>query len=221
MNTPKEFNRVFLVADLSGYTALTEAHGNISAAKIVKRYFEIVKAILDDKAQLVDKVGDEVLVASENAGHGIQIAVMLRDQIEEEPNFPNVHIGIHTGCVVEQDGQYIGSALNIASRVAAYARAGQILCTEDVIELISKKDSYRYRSLGKINFRNVIEPLSIFEIIDNLEKYENNVTDPVCRMLVKPDAAPAKLPFQGQTYYFCSFECVKAFAENPLVYIPQ
>lgn len=75
--------------------------------------------------------------------------------------------------------------------------------------------------LGKINFKNVIAPLSIFEITNNLEKDENNVTDPVCHMLVKPDTAPAKLPFQGQIFYFCSFECVKAFADHPHAYIPK
>jgi len=210
-----------LIADLSGYTALTEAHGNISAAKVVKRYFEIVESVLDDKAQLVDRIGDEVLIANENADDGIRIALKLREMIENEPNFPNVHLGIHAGDVIEQDGKIFGSALNIASRVAAYARAGQILCTDVVIELITSKDRYRYRSLGKINFKNVIAPPSIYEITDNLEKDKNNVTDPVCQMLVKPDTAPAKLPFQGQTYYFCSFECVKAFAGHPHAYIPK
>jgi class 3 adenylate cyclase len=43
MNDTKEIHGVFLIADLSGYTALTEAHGNISAAQIVKRYVEIVQ----------------------------------------------------------------------------------------------------------------------------------------------------------------------------------
>ncbi|NIQ39597.1 MAG: YHS domain-containing protein [Proteobacteria bacterium] len=34
-------------------------------------------------------------------------------------------------------------------------------------------------------------------------------------MQVAPDKAPARLPFENKTYYFCSFDCAKAFAENP------
>ena len=48
MADSKEIDIVLLVADLSGYTALTEAHGNISAAKVVNRYTEIAKESLYD-----------------------------------------------------------------------------------------------------------------------------------------------------------------------------
>ncbi len=40
MTNSEEMKMIFLVADLSGYTALTEAHGGESAASIVTRYFE-------------------------------------------------------------------------------------------------------------------------------------------------------------------------------------
>jgi class 3 adenylate cyclase len=33
MTVSEEIDAVFLIADLSGYTALTEAHGNLSAAQ--------------------------------------------------------------------------------------------------------------------------------------------------------------------------------------------
>ncbi|UCE51410.1 MAG: adenylate/guanylate cyclase domain-containing protein [Desulfobacterales bacterium] len=164
MNTPKEIHRIFLIADLSGYTALTEAHGNISAAKVVSRYVEMVQEVLDKDARLAEKVGDEVLIVGTNAVSIIQMALNLCDKIENEPNFPSVHVAIHAGSVLKQDGQFFGSTLNVASRVAAYARACQILCTGAVIELITNKDNISYRQLGKVNLKNIIEPISIFEI---------------------------------------------------------
>ena len=42
----KEIDIVLLVSDLSGYTALTETHGNVSAAKVVNRYTEIAEEAL-------------------------------------------------------------------------------------------------------------------------------------------------------------------------------
>ena len=58
MNTTDE--KVFLIGDLAGYTALTEAHGDMSAAKIVKRYVEIVNDNIFSGTKLVERVGDEI-----------------------------------------------------------------------------------------------------------------------------------------------------------------
>lgn len=40
-------------------------------------------------------------------------------------------------------------------------------------------------------------------------------TDPVCKMNVEPAKAAAKAEYAGQTYYFCSESCRKAFAADP------
>ena len=214
MNDKKEIHRVFLIADLSGYTALTEAHGNISAAQIVSRYIEIVQEILDEGAQIAETVGDEVLIVGKDGAQIVQIALDLRDKVEKEPNFPTVHIGIHAGHVLEKDGRFFGSALNITARVASYARADQILCTNSVIEMLSERSAIKYSDLGEVNFKNLIEPIPLFEISDDHHKIDS-LTDPVCRMRVKPDNAPARLPYNGKIYFFCSFECAKAFVGRP------
>jgi len=39
--------------------------------------------------------------------------------------------------------------------------------------------------------------------------------DPVCRMHLEPDTAPARLPFGDTTYYFCSLACARTFAQAP------
>jgi class 3 adenylate cyclase len=218
MSNEREIQRVFLICDLSGYTALTEAHGSISAAQIVKRYIEIVRECLYKDAQIVETVGDEVLIVGNDGAKIIQTALALRRKVEEEPNFPSVHVGIHAGSVLQQEGQYFGSAINIASRVAAHARADQILCTNSVIEVLRKMTTVKYRALGKVFFKNVIDPIALFEIANDRHDKET-VTDLVCRMRVKPDTAPARIPYNGQTYFFCSFECARAFVSRPEQYI--
>jgi adenylate cyclase len=219
MSDKKEIHRVFLIADLSGYTAMTEAHGNISAAQIVKRYVEMVHEILDKDAQLAERIGDEVIIVGSDAAHLIQIALKLKAKVEKELNFPTVHIGIHAGYVLEQNGDYFGSAINITSRVASYARAGQILCTNAVIEFVDDKKVIHYQKLGKVHFKNVAEPISLFEIATDHSKQSDKATDPVCQMQVKPDTAHGRLNYQDQNYFFCSFECARIFANQPERYL--
>jgi class 3 adenylate cyclase/YHS domain-containing protein len=215
MKEKQEIQHIFLIADLSGYTALTEAHGSISAARIIKRYIEIVRECLLEDSRLVETVGDEVLIIGNDASHIIQAGINLRKKVENEPNFPAVHIGIHAGDVLEQDGRFFGSAINIASRTAAYARAGQIIATAAAIKRVADKKAISYQPLGEIQFKNIAESISIFEIDSGQSVLNMNVTDPVCRMQLKPDTALGRLNYQDQNYFFCSFECARAFASHP------
>ncbi len=45
------------------------------------------------------------------------------------------------------------------------------------------------------------------------------VHDPVCGMDIDPATAAGKSDYKGQTYYFCSFGCKKAFDKEPEKYI--
>ena len=44
------------------------------------------------------------------------------------------------------------------------------------------------------------------------------VKDPVCGMEVDPRTATATSEYQGNTYYFCSLGCKRAFDRNPAQY---
>ena len=44
------------------------------------------------------------------------------------------------------------------------------------------------------------------------------VKDPVCGMEVDPKTAGGKSDYKGQTYYFCSLGCKKAFDQEPEKY---
>jgi adenylate cyclase len=221
MVNSKEIDIVLLVSDLSGYTALTEAHGNVSAAKVVNRFTEIAEEALYEGTRLIERVGDEIIIAGTDAADIIKTALKLVHKIEKEPLFPTVHAGIHTGKVLKQNGHYYGSALNIASRVASHARGCQILCTKVVAEMVGEMQDIKFRAIGEINFKNIFEPVALFEIITDCRKLEMNVVDPVCRMLVSPGSAPAHLTFNGDNYYFCSFECAQKFARQPNLFIKR
>jgi len=221
MADSKEIDIILLVADLSGYTALTEAHGNISAAKVVNRYIEIAEESLYESTKIIERVGDEILIAGTDAADIINTALKVVHKIETEPFFPTVHAGIHAGKVLEQDGHYFGSALNIASRVASHARACQILCTKAVAEMAGEMEDIKCRAIGEVNFKNIFEPVTLFEIITDCRKLEVNAVDPVCRMLVSPESAPAHLTFKGDNYYFCSFECAHKFTSQPNLFIKK
>lgn len=203
----------FVFADLSGYTALTEAHGNDGAAAVIHRYMDIVRAELPADARIVERVGDEVVIATMSAVTAVHLAISLRAHAAQEPRFPALRIGIHRGEVIEEDGHFIGAALNVAGRVTARAEAGQVLCTEAVVQA-AVAAGVTYRPLERVRLRNVAKPVTLYEVSGGHVQSPVFI-DPVCRMQVTTESAARVLTAGGVQRYFCSTACAAAFEAAP------
>jgi len=219
-STDAETDAVFVMADLSGFTALTEAHGSLRAANLVDRYVELVRDTLEPGVRLVERAGDEVVLVTADAAAALRTALRLRETVEREPDFPLVRAGINGGPVVERGGGYFGAALNVTARVTAHARAGQVLCTARIAHAVGGLDGATLRSLGPVRFKNVASPVEVFEVVTPSAERASSAIDPVCRMQVAPEHASARLAWNGATHYFCSLECARAFLESPETYAP-
>lgn len=205
---------VFVIADLAGYTALTEAHGGDEAATTVTRYRNLAEDALAEGARIVEQVGDELLIVADDARTAMMSAIGIRAAVDDEPRFPAVRIGIADGFVVERDGHYFGAALNLTARLAARARADDILCTAAVASACRDLDGIGFHPLGPLRFENVPTPVEVCAV-SSAPVCDRMAFDPVCRMHVELATAPARLPFGASTHYFCSLDCARAFAASP------
>lgn len=211
----REIDRTLLIADLSGYTALTETHGALHASETVLRFGHIADASLEPGVTIIDRVGDQVLCAGADTLAVLRSALRLFEAIEREPDFLRVQAGIHRGRVVERGGRLFGAPLNLTSRIAAHAHGGQILCSEPIAGVALAVSGVESRSIGERRFKNVSFPVVIYELVRPGRAAEPGMIDPVCRMRVDIGHAAATLPYEGATYYFCSQECARLFAEAP------
>ena len=201
--------RAFLFADLSGYTALTEAHGDAAAADVVERFVELATGALRGDAWIFERVGDELVIVATDVVAAVETAVALRDAIAREPLFPLLRAGIHHGRVVERGIQLFGGALNVAARVATQARPGQIVCTETVSS-VAVRPGLQYRAMGPARLRNIADPIPLFELLVERACDAADV-DPVCRMQIADEAAAAIVTSGTRTYRFCSDDCAAVF----------
>src|SRR3954464_534331 len=153
-----------LIADLSGYTALTETHGSLSAADLIDKYVDIVNASLTGDCTLQERVGDEVMIVSTAADDLLATAELLLQSTLEQYNFLQIHGGLHYGKLLKRNNNYFGSALNLTARIASQATAGSFLCSEEFLNAVTDKSVCRFTSKGKYNFKNVADEKQIFEI---------------------------------------------------------
>ena len=125
MEAATEIDVTFLIADLAGFTALTETHGNLHAAHVVTRFVELVRATLQPETRLVERVGDAILIVAEGTTPAVRTAFALRDAAEREPLFPLLRVGVHGGPVVELGGSYFVVGRELAALETRRRRAAR------------------------------------------------------------------------------------------------
>jgi class 3 adenylate cyclase len=74
--------RTFLFADLAGFTALTEAHGDDQAVDLVDRFFDAVRELAaEHDAEEVKTLGDAVMLCCSDPSRAIELGVRIVDEI--------------------------------------------------------------------------------------------------------------------------------------------
>jgi class 3 adenylate cyclase len=86
------------------------------------------------------------------------------DMVEGAPAvaLPPAHVGIHTGPVIEQDGDVYGRTVNLAARIASFAQAGEVIVSEETRHRSSGID-VRFEPRGDVALKGVRRPLPLFE----------------------------------------------------------
>jgi adenylate cyclase len=206
-NYMMEKNLAILMADLSGYTALTETHGSVAAADLIDKYILIVEKSLAGDCRLHERTGDEIMIVSSSPDYLIATALMIGKNTSNEDHFLQLHGGMHYGKVLKRDNSYFGSAINLTSRIAAKANAGAYWCSEDYVNELSNRSNFPLTSKGNHHFKNISEEKEIFELC--IENENAFFVDPVCRMILDSKKAISH-PEIGEQY-FCSQACLEAY----------
>jgi adenylate cyclase len=145
--------------DLAGYTRFTEEEGEEEALSFVERFIESVAETLPDDARVVKTIGDEVMIVGQDAGAVVDWAVGFQRLFDERPA---PRIGIHQGPVIYRDGDYFGRDVNLASRVVARARGGEVLVTDSVVEVVGDSGHLAFEGIGTVKLKGFDEPRSLF-----------------------------------------------------------
>ncbi len=206
-----EENIAILMADLSGYTALTETHGSSGAADLVEKYITIVRDCLVGDCQIHGVVGDEVIIISSSADQLIYTALLLIQNTGNEDNFLQVHGGLHFGKILRRNNNYFGTTINLASRITNKASPGTIWCSTEFIAALSDPSAFIFQSKGKHSFKNISEEKEVFELLTGHPK--TIYIDPVCRMMIS-NRETAIQHADARDIFFCSTNCLDLYRRN-------
>jgi class 3 adenylate cyclase len=206
----------FLFADIAGFTALTEAHGDAQAVQLVEQFADAVQAELPRvDGEYVKAVGDALMLRVPDPANAIRLGLWITRNAMGGRQAPSVRVGGNHGSAIERGGDYFGTTINVAARVSALAAGDELLITGHTAALAPDLEDVLYQSRGRQALRNVAEPVEIFAVVRVDENAEHLPIDPVCQMAVDPEHAVGRLVLDEKAYYFCSLTCAAVFAEHP------
>ncbi|HYI80395.1 MAG TPA: adenylate cyclase regulatory domain-containing protein [Thermoleophilaceae bacterium] len=141
--------------DLAGYTRFTEEEGDEQALSYVERFVDSVSETLPDDARVIKTIGDEAMIVGQDIQALTEWAVRFQGEFTQRPE---PRIGIHYGAALYRDGDYFGREVNLASRVVARARGGEVLVTDAVVEHVAASSRLTFEGIGQVKLKGFSEP---------------------------------------------------------------
>jgi class 3 adenylate cyclase len=165
-----------LFTDIRGSTALYQRIGDLNAFQLVQQHFDLLReTTVRHGGAIVKTIGDAVMAAYPDAARAVGAALDMlgaigRFNADQPDRSMSLKIGIHHGAAIavtlNEELDYFGQTVNIASRVQEMADAAEIWVTDAV---------WRYPGVPELveayptehrtaTFRGIAQPMSVVRI---------------------------------------------------------
>ena len=146
--------------DLTGYTRLTEEQGDEAAAALAETLASLVRRRSQEHGgQPVKWLGDGVMFYFADPGASVLASLEMVDGVATEA-LPRARVGIDAGPVIFQEGDYYGRTVNVAARIAEYARPGEVLVSQEVVDA-ADGTSVTFTGIGAVELKGVSGALQL------------------------------------------------------------
>jgi adenylate cyclase len=151
---PQRSHPAVCFLDITGYTRLTEEHGDEAAALLADQLARMVQRTSNHHGgKPVKWLGDGVMFHFPEPARAV-IAALDMVEAARATGLPPAHVGLDAGPVLFQDGDYFGRTVNVAARIADYARPGEVIVSQAVVDL-ADGPGVRFNEIGAVELKGV------------------------------------------------------------------
>ncbi len=152
-----------MFTDMVGYTALMQSDEADTRARRRRWIDALERHHLAHDGTVVQWMGDGSLSLFSSAASAVRAATSIQQELRAGDPV-DVRIGIHLGDVVEEDGNVVGDAVNLASRVESFAVPGSVLVSDVTADAVANHADLSFLALGRFRFKNVGRPFSLHAV---------------------------------------------------------
>jgi adenylate cyclase len=171
--SPKTTNLATMFADISGSTRLFEILGDATARVTVSDTLELLTKVIHlHNGTVIKTIGDEIMCTFPTADDCANAATEMQETLEDANDMRDdgapeikIRVGMHFGPAILEGGDVFGDAVNVAARMAAQAKGGQIITTKSTVDLLQPIMRASTRFVDRAPIKGKKEDIEIFEII--------------------------------------------------------
>ena len=202
---PKTTNLAIMFADISGSTRLFELLGDVTARHKVAECLELLSEVTArHQGTVIKTIGDEVMCTFPDAETATSAGCDMHEMLEDEatemtdagPISLKIRVGLHYGPAILEGGDVFGDAVNVAARMAALAKAGQIITTQSTVDELPPILRASTRFIDRAPVKGKKETIDIFEVIWQQEDVTRMST---AILAEKPSTAKLTLSYEDRT----------------------
>jgi len=157
---------VILFADIADSTGLTERLGDAAFRAKARELDGALRGVIREHAGTAIEgklLGDGVLAVFTSARQAIEAALAC-GAAGGHAGLP-LHLGLHAGDVIREEGNVYGGAVNIASRISGLSAAGEVLVSETVRSLARTSAGVRFEDRGEQALKGVGEAVRVWAVL--------------------------------------------------------
>ncbi len=162
-----------MMTDIVGSTPLWDLHPNVAPEVIATHDALIAAVVAQHNGELIRSrgEGDSTFSVFSRVTNALDAATATQLAIQEhiwpDDILLQVRIALHSGEVVERDGDYMGGAINRAARIRALAKGRQILLSATTAQLLADHmpPGAQLRELGRHSLTGLRRDEHIFEVV--------------------------------------------------------
>jgi adenylate cyclase len=147
-------------ADMVGFTRLSEQLDMDGLAQVTQRFSEMTADCTEPPVRLVKTIGDEAMLASEDAGALVDMSLRLIDAAARDDLLPPLHAGAAAGPALRRSGDWYGRPVNLAARIAAVAPPGGLMA--DTGLRAAAGDGFAWAPAGRRSFKGIEGDVELF-----------------------------------------------------------
>jgi DNA-binding NarL/FixJ family response regulator len=168
---PPEGTVTILFTDVERSTELVERLGDERERAVMREHDAIIReAVKRHRGTEVKHLGDGLMAAFSSARRAVRAALAIQEAFAERNRaHPGttifVRIGLNTGDVIAEDGDYFGSVVVVARRIAETARGGEVLVSEITRDLIGRS-AVALVDRGEFRLKGLNDPYRLYECLN-------------------------------------------------------
>ena len=158
-------------SDVVGYSKMMGNNEEKTLEILGERREVIDRAITDYNGIIFGSAGDSVIAEFGSPVKAAECAVQIQGKMktmnEDIPEHQQMifRIGINIGDVMVSKDNLFGDAVNVAARLESAAQPSGICVSKTVFDLINQKIRVSFEDAGKLDLKNIVEPIQAYFVI--------------------------------------------------------